>query len=553
MKKTIDISLAGILFHVEEDAYEKLKKYLKSVRQSLTGTEDTDEVMHEIEARIAELLLQIQNHPQQVINTQNIDEIISVMGQPEDFEVAETEHKSYQKKIKKALFRDMDKSVLGGIAAGLAHYVGIDISIMRLLFVVLLFVTHGSFILIYLLLWIIIPKAKTASDKLKMKGENINVDNIVEQISTEEEQTKKKVKIGETVEQTTGEAGKIVLKILGLFIVLIAGSMLLGLIVSVLGLGPFFGINLVLENNLRTTDIGISMVWLNMLLGITLGFPAVLLFLLGIKMIVPNAKSINKNVFLIGGTLWLISIAYFVSQKTPYTYLNNRHIQSVKEKTAWSNNKDTLLIETAKFIPDAINNRITDNRIYYKIHPSSDSLFHIEIEKTAEGNSRRQARTNALKIDYIYKNDSFNNRFVFARKMSYPNNNGINDRKIFIHIYLPENKYVKLDTMAAYHSKSSPCLYPELLKNTNQKIHCISHFEIKTTNSEVIKITGKNIQIEADKNAVNINANDKNNEQAQVQIKSDGIKIEAHDKNGKTAEIQINKKGIKIKTNNDEK
>lgn len=186
MKKVIDISLTGVLFHLEEDAYDDLKKYLKAIRKSLTEMEDTDEIMHEIEARIAELLLEKQNFPEQVINKQNIIDVITIMGKPEDYNVREEKTVIYKNtKKKKSLFRDVDRSVLGGVAAGLAHYLGMNIIIVRLLFIILLFASSGTMILVYLILWIVIPKAKTVSDKLKMRGEDVNVEKIIQEITTD--------------------------------------------------------------------------------------------------------------------------------------------------------------------------------------------------------------------------------------------------------------------------------------------------------------------------------------------------------------------------------
>ena len=186
MKKVIDISLTGVLFHLEEDAYDDLKKYLKAIRKSLTEMEDTDEIMHEIEARIAELLLEKQNFPEQVINKQNIIDVITIMGKPEDYNVREEKTVIYKKtKKKKSLFRDFDRSVFGGVAAGLAHYLGMNIIIVRLIFIILLFASSGTMILVYLILWIVIPKAKTASDKLKMRGEDVNVEKIIQEITTD--------------------------------------------------------------------------------------------------------------------------------------------------------------------------------------------------------------------------------------------------------------------------------------------------------------------------------------------------------------------------------
>ncbi len=552
MKKTIDISLAGILFHVEEDAYEKLNKYLKSVRNSLSGTDDIDEVMHEIEARIAELLLQKQSHPQQVINNENINEIISVMGQPEDYEVNENTTISQNPKIKKSLFRDMDKSVLGGVAAGLAHYIGMDVTLMRLLFIILLFVTHGSFILIYLLLWIVIPKAKTASDKLKMKGESVNVDNIVEQVSAEEESAKKKIKIGETVENTTHEAGKIFTKLVGLFIALVTGSILLGLLISIITLTPLSGTKFIINNGMAG-NISISPEMINLLLGVVIGLPIALVFLSGIKMLFPNTKSINTNILIVAGTIWFLSLLYLSSQ-VPWNFKNNA-VQSiqVEEMINWQTQKDTLYIDTQPLISEIIKDSITDNRIYYKFYPSKDSLFHYQIYKRINSGIKTVGmKISAGEIDYKYQTDSLQNRWIFAQKMSYPEALDFGEKEILIKIYIPENKYVHVDKIVSSHTKKAACKRPEIMVNRNQKLQCLSQYPHEIEDEKNIKISGENLHIQTGINGVHIYARDDNNEKALISVGKNGVEIKAQDENGESAQIKIDKNGIRIKTNENE-
>ncbi len=158
MNKTIDVSLAGLLFHLEEASYYKLKKYLRHVKNSLDETEDTEEIMNEIEARIAELLTKKISNPQQVIKVETINEIIEIIGKPEDFEAEKEYYQNKESFQKKKLFRDTDK-IIGGVAAGFAHYIGLDVSLMRILFILILIVSHGTFLLVYILLWAIVPKA----------------------------------------------------------------------------------------------------------------------------------------------------------------------------------------------------------------------------------------------------------------------------------------------------------------------------------------------------------------------------------------------------------
>ena len=177
MNKTIDINLAGVFFHIDEKAYAILKKYLDDLRKTFADTEGKDDILADIEARIAELLNDRKNNKDQVIETEDIEAIIVILGKPEDY-VIDDESKSYQEKSSKRLFRDGEDSYVGGVASGLAHYFGLDVSWLRILWAVLIFFSGGSFLVIYILFWILIPEAKTTAEKLQMKGEPVTVENI---------------------------------------------------------------------------------------------------------------------------------------------------------------------------------------------------------------------------------------------------------------------------------------------------------------------------------------------------------------------------------------
>ena len=552
MKKTIDISLGGILFHVEEDAYYKLKKYLQSVRKSLGNTPDAEEVMNEIEARIAELLLEKQAHPQQVINIRNIDEIIAVMGQPEDYEEeSEPVQSPTHTRVKKSLFRDLDNSVIGGVAAGLAHYIGLDVTLMRLLFVILFFVTHGSFALIYILLWMVIPKAKTASDKLKMKGESINVDNIAEQITTGEEGGKKKIKIAETVEDTTQEFGNVIIKIIGLLLALITGVLLLGLILSMASLLPFADTNLMIDSMPVFESLNLSFGWLSALILILVGIPIALLFLLGIKMLFPNTKSLNKNVLIVSAVIWFLSLAFVFSKTSALRIQKNEDIKITTAELAWHIPGDTLNLFNPELNLNDDENAVSDNRIYYKYHPSNDDKFHLKIKAFAEGSSKKSARENARKIQFYYAVDSLQNKITFDKMMSYPDDNFIIDRKTYVHLYIPEGKSIKITEDYGGFGDFSNCEPPFVLTNENGSIRCYSNGK-KQTREEVINIKGKKVRIKIGEKGVNIQAAEDSAHAAHIQIDENGIRVKAKE-NEEEVGIEINEKGIKIKNKSDEK
>lgn len=203
MNKTVTINISGIIFHIEEEAYEKLGKYLQTIRGYFKDSEGRDEIMSDIEARIAEMFQERTSPGKQVILMSDVDEVIGIMGQPEEFAGDSEQQEEPKKKEEPAgdddnrhryrrLYRDPDDRVIGGVCTGLAYYFGIDPVWVRIAFAVAFFV-FGTGLLFYILLMIIIPKATTTAEKLEMRGESVNVDNISRTVKEDFEHMKKKV------------------------------------------------------------------------------------------------------------------------------------------------------------------------------------------------------------------------------------------------------------------------------------------------------------------------------------------------------------------------
>lgn len=180
MKKTITINLAGMVFTIDDDAYKLLDDYLNKVEKHFKQEKDKDEILHDIEARIAELLHEKITGDRQVILIKDIEDIIAIMGNPSDFGDAE-EEKTYQattqRKKYRRFYRDPDNRILGGVSSGLAAYWGMDPTIIRIVFIVITVMGFAG-VIIYLILWIIMPEAKTVAQKLEMRGEPVNISNI---------------------------------------------------------------------------------------------------------------------------------------------------------------------------------------------------------------------------------------------------------------------------------------------------------------------------------------------------------------------------------------
>lgn len=197
MKKVININLGGLPYIIDEDAYIYLNNYLESIRTHFSYSEGCDEIMYDIELRLSELF-QEQMKAKQIITMTELESAIEVMGTPEEFGAEsnsifdETSHQNHNhhktdyKYIKtgKRFFRNPDEKVVGGVCSGLAAYLGISDPLwIRILFVMFMFTGFGVFG--YFLLMFIVPEAKTSADKLAMKGEPINIENIAKTVENE--------------------------------------------------------------------------------------------------------------------------------------------------------------------------------------------------------------------------------------------------------------------------------------------------------------------------------------------------------------------------------
>ena len=210
MKKTVTVNLNGRVFTMDEDAYQLLDKYLNNIRIYFRREEGSSEIIADFEARIEELFSERLRLGYQVITVEHVEEVISRVGKPTDFEDDEPENRSreeenrkeekqnfqqsYQQgyqQVKKSFFRNDDNKMLGGVCSGLAAYFDWDVLAVRIIAIVLLFASSFAIAPIYLLAWIIFPAAKTATEKLQMQGMPITVENIGKTVAAEVEPAKK--------------------------------------------------------------------------------------------------------------------------------------------------------------------------------------------------------------------------------------------------------------------------------------------------------------------------------------------------------------------------
>ena len=195
MNKTVNVNIGGIVFHIDENAYERFKQYLESIRSHFSSSEGRDEIMQDIESRIAEMFQERIHDQKEVITLLDVAEVTLRMGKPEQFgdeEKKETREPELKEKIQRRMFRNPDDKLLGGVCSGLGAYFDIDPVWIRLI-LAFSFFYYGTGFMLYLILWIILPKAITTADKLQMKGEPVTIGNIEKNVQEEIGHVKKKV------------------------------------------------------------------------------------------------------------------------------------------------------------------------------------------------------------------------------------------------------------------------------------------------------------------------------------------------------------------------
>ena len=455
MNKTVSINLAGIFFHIDEDAYQNLKNYFKAIKKSLQNSEGELEILADIEGRVSELFSERIKSSQHVISNKEVDEIVSIMGQPEDYKIDEAlfEESPEQEKSdihKRRLFRDSDGAYVGGVSAGLGHYFGIDPLLIRLVWVLLIF-GAGMGPLLYVILWILIPAAKTTAEKLAMMGKPVTISNIEKKVQEEFENVKaslERVKnsvnsdkindLGSTIQSKSRSffetlcdiamfLFKLFFKAIGLLFIVVSISSLIGFFISLLTVGiadavHFPGLDFADLVNSSTLPL-----WLVSILALLIaGIPIVFLLLLGLRMVSSRAPQLNRYTKLALLGVWIIVLITLItlSLKLASDYRINASVTEQSELPVTS--QDTLFLEMKgnplyykylyrdndlEIIYDAQNTkRIYGSNVRLIVRSTKDSIGSISVEKIALGSDYFNAKNRAEKLEYDYE---FKNNTLF--------------------------------------------------------------------------------------------------------------------------------------------
>jgi phage shock protein PspC (stress-responsive transcriptional regulator) len=481
MNKTVTANISGVVFHIESSAYDHLHNYLNTIRTYFKDAEGKDEIMADIEARIAELFKEHLDEGKEVITLEHVKQVISVMGEPEQYmdEVDAEEIGSGSKSARKEafyskkLYRDPDDNVLGGVCAGIGHYFGVDKIWFRVAFLVAVF-GFGTGVLLYLILWIIIPSAKTTAEKLEMKGEPVTVDNIGNAIKDEFGNFKKKVNNGDTVKYRSRAENaiyrffefigrillflfKFIVKLIAVILVLIGISGLIGVIALLIG-GP---INMSFDDSSVETywfsDISdlvfaSDFMYVTGLIGLILVMTIPLLGILygGVKILFDIPKT-NRAVGLTALSLWAIGIIMVIIATTN-TVSQFASKQTIEEEIILTElSSDTLILARmgnsygddglgSIFLEDG---KIKTNDLSIDVVRSKNDKVRMLVDKSSKGRVRKEAGKRAENIELEYRLE--NNRIEVSPLIAVPVEDKYRKQEVEISIALPVGVSIYLD------------------------------------------------------------------------------------------------------------
>jgi len=447
MEKTIIINIGNTIIHIEESAYELLKAYLNEVKQYFANHADDLEIVTDIENRIAELLTeQLEEQKKQVVDSANVNSVIAQMGKVKDFDTVEEGEEepvinnAYQHQYaEKKLYRDMDDRVVAGVCAGIAHYVNADPKWIRVA-TVLTFFLGGSGILVYALLWIIMPKAKSRIERMEMKGEPANLQGF--QKNLDEELLAVKERLGEVNKHAQpifarlgnfiGEffewlgrfisgTGKVIFKVIAGVIVVFGVLFLLALITGTAifqgfwdaSIYEYFPFSIVNEGNRGIILFGAFIVCF---------VPVLALVLFSIR-IAFNKQTTNKTLSFALLIIWLVGVAVTGYQVAKILSEFKQHAELTQTTDLKAYPVYTINIDKSKYFSkeDSVayhidaNNRhqivvddfedgpfVSPNRIRIDINKSETGVTRLTQKYESQGKTFQSALQNAQNISYNY-------------------------------------------------------------------------------------------------------------------------------------------------------
>lgn len=577
MNKTVNINLGGTFFHIDEDAYQKLSRYFEAIKRSLTNSNGQDEIIKDIEMRIAELFAEKHSNGKQVISLKELDEVIAVMGQPEDYRIDNDDAEeprsnyTYQNKGVKKLYRDKDGGMIGGVLSGLGHYFGVDKVWIRILFLILL-LSYGIGLIPYIILWIVMPEAITTSEKLEMTGEPVNISNIEKKVRAEFDNVSEKIRnanydeMGNQVktgaDKIASNAGKVFMtifnvfaKILGVILILSALPVLVMLLIGIFTLGSTAFVEFPWRDFFQAGNFSDFPMWtFGLLVFFAIGIPFFYLMILGFKLLITNMKSMGNIVNYTLFALWIISIGLIITIATNQMMEYSTQGRVITKQTLNMNPQDTLQIkfihndyyaknvnENSDFqiAQDSADQRVLySNNVRFYIAKTDEKLPYLQVEKKAKGRSLGVAKEKAEKIQYGFKFQ--NNQLILDNYILTNFKNKFRDQEVELTLYLPKGTLFKADSSVERYDRSDD-EFINLQYDSENNVYQVDSSQAKCLNCNISESEDESDE----NNNVTIAIDTLANGGLNVQVKD----TDANSKITKKTSLKIDKNGIIIKNN----
>ena len=554
MNTTVTIHLAHTLFHIDSDAFALLKNYLNKLEKSFAQTEGKQEILEDIEVRIAELFSQYTIREGYVISEKNVNAVIEILGSPEDISEEETQEESTKSYAQKKLYRDTDERIIGGVASGLGHYFGIDRVWIRLILIILVLSSIGGVVFVYILLWALIPEAKTTSEKLRMRGEPVNISNIEKKIKeglddvtqkvksvdyskVGDDLKKKSIKFSEMLERLILLLVSIASKIIGFFMILFSTIVLIGLLFSVAIFGFISSIEIPPEIIFLTMNTDLPLWAFSLLLLFGVGIPFTFIFVLGLRLLTSKRKLMNNSTKYTLGVIWittLLLISFTIAREfrsnafTARTTqnelidMNTKDTLRIRMNTVQYDNEILVFNATHLIYNDEDELNLLLDEIRLNITQSKDNKTQLRIEKKAKGRNQKRARENANAISYPF--EYYNKNLLLDSQWLASIAQARNEQQVRLNLEVVEGQYLYIDR------DFSSLMYRGIKNDQNYSRRKIAGHLWKMENGTLIcqdcsTISG-NIDIDNDRLRIKVSDDEADFE---LSIDEDGLQIKTSD------------------------
>ncbi|WP_145710885.1 PspC domain-containing protein [Chitinophaga japonensis] len=486
MKKIININLASRLIPIEDSAYEILRQYLESLKRYFAREDGADEIVGDIESRIAEIFQDKLKKGAHCITDEDVEAVKTSMGTPEQLDEdgtrenarTTTEQPGAMPRPRKRLYRDPDNKVLGGVCSGLGAYLNVDPVVFRIIFALLAIGGFGTGILVYFILWIATPEANTAAEKLEMRGERVDLNNIRATVQDEINALKGQFKhvgddmrnfsqgrgrqVGSDIERIFRNfitfLGKVLLFITKGFFYFLAVVILFSLIVAGIAIAASSAALFPLKSLLLATPMQNMLFWPAVIF--LLGIPVVALIIFLIR----KLTGINQTNRYVGYTLsflWVIGLICAIwvivsvarDFRTSYRERDAFALQQPgKGKLIIKKTEDVVEMEELDFFEGGL--RVTDDtaiidNIRVKIERSATDSFEVEVIRSSRGRTVARAKALARQIEFqLSQQDSM---LYLPAGISIPRNSSFREQRVTVVVKVPVGKRIEVDPDAYHH------------------------------------------------------------------------------------------------------